>query len=291
MDDAGDLLKIDTPHGAFWSRENDFVTAQLREYGGHQRSELGLLLDFTRPGDVVVDVGAHIGTISIPLGRRVGETGRVFSLEPMRESFEILCRNIETNGLGDRITATHAIVTDQPGSCWRIHASRDHTSAAHFSPEHDEEGFPIPSLALDDFVTSSGGPCQRLDLLKIDTEGMELRVLESAHRSIARFKPVVMAEMSGRHLARQGDSVVAVGRFLAGFGYHFFRNLGPRHATSEAFGLMRLWRPHHVRGLYDLVAVHPTDPRYPARYASPWPAALRWVGRRARGGLRRMTGL
>ena len=57
----------------FWTRQVDFVNQQLREYGGHQRSELGMIRALSREGDVILDVGAHIGTFSVPLAQHVGE--------------------------------------------------------------------------------------------------------------------------------------------------------------------------------------------------------------------------
>ena len=50
------LISIETPYGVFWTREVDFVNQQLREYGGHQRGELGMIRAFAREGDVILVV-------------------------------------------------------------------------------------------------------------------------------------------------------------------------------------------------------------------------------------------
>jgi hypothetical protein len=53
---------LSTPWGSLESFAGDLITEQLHDYGAHQRSDLAFLLSLLRPGDTVVDVGAHVGT-------------------------------------------------------------------------------------------------------------------------------------------------------------------------------------------------------------------------------------
>ena len=287
-----ELVKIETPHGVFWTRKVDFVNHQLREYGGHQRGELGMILNFSRKGDVVLDVGAHIGTLSIPLARHVGAQGRVFSFEPTPESYRILKKNIAANGFEDRVTPINALISDKKGE-YTAHVKGDHTSAAYFVPSEPvveaSERSDIPAdqtapetLHLGSWGLEGDSKLERLDVMKVDTEGMELRVLESARGLIERFRPVIMAEVSAAHLMRVGDSIGELEKFLRGFGYDFYFNLGPRHAETEDFELARIWSPKHPGGLYDLLAVHPGSDRMPPPARHPFVTAAGWASRRAR---------
>ena len=251
-----------------------------------------MLLSLVRPGDVVLDVGAHIGTFSIPLGRAVGESGQVYSFEPVQESLQILEKNISTNGQQGRVIATNTIITDKPGN-YSITLSDDHTSAAHFSLEDDNGGSSagITTTSLDEWGAQADIRLERLDVMKIDTEGMELRVLRSAKRLIEDFQPVIMAEMSGYFLARQGDSLE--GRreipspvwisFLSQFGSRATQRMKP--SNWHVSGTRR-----YVNALYDLVAVHPSSDRYPSKVKSGFPSFLQWLAARTRnlpGGIRR----
>jgi SAM-dependent methyltransferase len=56
-----------------------------------------------RPGDVVLDVGAGTGYLSLPLARAVGASGRVFSVDRTPELLEVLAAKAERQGLGERI--------------------------------------------------------------------------------------------------------------------------------------------------------------------------------------------
>ena len=281
---ADGLVRYDTDRGVFWTRPGDFVNTQFEQEGGPQRSDLGMLLHFVREGDVVLDVGGHIGSFAVPLGRAVGAAGRVYSFEPFAESFAILQKNIAENSVGDRVVARNAIVTDADGR-YRVAVKSEHTSGAHFSLAQPVDGaaaVDTPTLRLDDWAGAGGEALTRLDVMKVDTEGMEFRVLRSARGLIERFRPVLMAELSGDHLARQGDSLQELASFLRGFGYHFFRNLGSRHAHDEKFMLARITSPAHVLEMYDLLAIHPSSDRYPTSFASRWTSLARYVGQIAR---------
>ncbi len=293
MDSADELIQIETSYGVFWTRENDFVNDQLKNFGGHQRSELGMIRSLSRKGDVLLDVGAHIGTFCIPLAQHVGESGRIFAFEPIPDSHRILEKNIAENNLAGRATAINALISDD-ASDYKVHISHDHTSAAYFVPVEDTKDQQEPpantgeardsgatAIHLDSWGLKGEAPLERLDVIKVDTEGMELRVLRSAAGLIERFRPVIMAEMSGAHLARSGDSVKEVGKFLRKRGYRFYRNLGPRHAQNEEFELAKLWNPVHVSELYDLVAVHAESDRHPSKARSALPAFLRWIWTRS----------
>lgn len=277
---ADGLVRYETDRGVFWTRPGDFVNKQFEQEGGPQRSDLGMLLHFVREGDVVLDVGGHIGAFAVPLGRAVGASGRVYTFEPFVESFEILKKNISENSLGDRVIARNAIVTDAAGR-YRVAVQSEHTSGAHFSLAKAADGaatVETPALRLDEWASEQGASLTRLDVMKIDTEGMEFRVLRSARGLIEQFRPILMAELSADHLGRQGDRLGELARFLRGFGYHFFRNLGSRHSHDERFALARITSPGHVFEMYDLLAIHPASDRYPDSYQSRWSSLGRYLG-------------
>jgi FkbM family methyltransferase len=275
------LTRIETPDGVFWTRPNDFVTKQFREQGGHQRSDQCLLISLVRAGDIVLDIGAHIGTFAIPLARAVGNAGHVYAFEPVDDSLRILIRNIEENDLTARATAVHALVGAGEEN-YSPQIAVDHTSAAYFERTASKDnGNLIAATRLDTWGGEPGIGLKRLDTIKIDTEGMELSVLRSGRDLIENFRPILMIEVTGGHLNRQGDTVGALERFLRNFGYHFFCNLASRGQKTQNFELSRIFSLAHPAGLYDLFAIHPGDERYPIHAASAWPMLFSWIGRRA----------
>src|ERR1051325_3193678 len=90
------LLKLKMPkyNLQFYCRNNrdDFTTMTMREDE--------IIRHFnTKQGDIVVDVGAHIGKYTIIASKRVGANGKVIAIEAHPGNYEMLNRNIKLNGL------------------------------------------------------------------------------------------------------------------------------------------------------------------------------------------------
>src|SRR4051812_36357932 len=75
--------------------------------GVYEETEARLFEQSIRPGDVVVDVGGHIGYYTLLAARAVGATGHVYAFEPERGNFALLAENVAANGYADRVTAVN----------------------------------------------------------------------------------------------------------------------------------------------------------------------------------------
>lgn len=250
-----DTIVLDGVHGQFRTRRIDHVTRQLEEFGAHTRNELAMLLSHLRPGDQVIDVGAHIGTFTVAFGRTVGSGGRVLAIEPGAEPFALLEENIQRNGVAGWARASHALVTDRAGR-FRAVETPDHTSATHYLEDADAP--PIPCLALD-ALAADLRPDRPLRLIKIDVEGMELSVLHSARALIRRHRPLLYLEVVAAQLARYGVRVDDVEAFLRAEGYAFYRNVGPRNSTGDDYAIAPLASLADGGTFFDCLAIpaHP----------------------------------
>jgi hypothetical protein len=94
-----------TRHGwMFFDAEDVWVGRALRELGEYSWEEVRMLcaLASRSPGAVVVDAGAHIGTLTVPLASYIASSGGVVhSFEPQRLQFQMLCANLALNGIGN----------------------------------------------------------------------------------------------------------------------------------------------------------------------------------------------
>jgi FkbM family methyltransferase len=234
--DRRDLVTRESVHGRFRTRRHDHVTQQIETYGAHTRNELAMVLAFLRPGDQVIDVGAHIGTFTVPFARAVGPKGHVISVEPGAGAFDLLLENLALNGVLEQVRAECALVCEQTGSYRPVEAA-DHTSATYYvSAEH------APSLACLqlDSLAADLDRHRPLRLIKIDVEGMELSVLRSAEALIAAHRPMIYVEVVSEQLQRAGASVVELDAFLADRRYALFHNTGERNSTNDRYEISRL---------------------------------------------------
>ena len=80
-----------TIFGPFACFADDLINEQLLKFGAHTRNELAMLLAFVEAGDVVYDIGAHIGSFAVPLAAAVGESGASSQWRPTRQTTIFCC--------------------------------------------------------------------------------------------------------------------------------------------------------------------------------------------------------
>jgi FkbM family methyltransferase len=217
-----------------------------------------MVLSFLRPGDTVIDVGAHIGTFSVPMASRVGPSGKVFSFEGSSETFRLLQHNVETNDSHGIIEAQWAVVTDRPGHY--VSVTKKANSGATFFRDAGDAGDHPPCVVMDPWFSAKG---TRVDLIKVDVEGMEWQVLAGCRELLRRFRPVLYVEVNTPGLARQDRSVGQIETELSELGYHFFRNADVRNSSTDSFIVARLEHLDEGGPFFDLLAVHAESDRYP----------------------------
>ena len=238
-------------HGYFRTRRHDHVTRQLAAYGAHTRNELAMVLSLLRPGDQVIDVGAHIGTFTVAFARAVGASGRVLSVEPTPDAFALLLDNLALNGLGEVVRARCALVTDRCAAHRAVRAP-GHTSATYYVPTDD--GTPVACLRLD-ALAEDLAPRAPLRLVKIDVEGMELSVLRSGRQLLAHHRPLLYLEVVPEQLGRYATTVDEIDALLSALDYRFFRNVGPRNSTGDDFRIAPLATLADGGAFFDCLAV------------------------------------
>lgn len=212
-------------HGVFmFNRHDRFIGRSLDCYGEWCESELELLLRFCRRGDVVVDVGANIGSHTVAFARAVGESGEVVAFEPQRMPFQMLCGNVALNGLGN-VRALQKGAGDQTGRAtvpklsW--HEPHNWGAVSLGKPEAGGESVEVATL--------DGLHLESCRLIKIDVEGMEPRVIRGAAEVIRRCRPFLFVE---NNTVEQASSVIAA---LQETGYRMWWHLGLYYNRKNFF--------------------------------------------------------
>ncbi len=148
---------------------------------------LDLCKKYIEPGSVVVEVGAHVGSHTVPISRLVGPWGRVYAFEPQRKMFRELHHNLALNGITNVIPLRFAIGSGDP----RILEMNSPTPRNEGGTGIGSGGDPVEIRTLDSFGF------ERVSLLKIDVEGYENEVLDGATETIRRNRPVILIEIMG----------------------------------------------------------------------------------------------
>ena len=178
-------------------------------------------------GMVVLDVGAHVGQYSLIAATDVGPGGRVHSFEPNPISNRRLSTNVDLNGFRN-VTVHQLAVSDTIGEATLFIPSHDNLGEASLQAgEQGGQQVKVRCVTIDDWARSADlGSRPRIDVMKIDVQGLEGKVLKGAHEVLTRFRPVIVCEFEERFLRGMGTSSVELKGKLVDMGYSIHR-IGP----------------------------------------------------------------
>jgi len=178
----------------------------------------------TKKNDVIIDVGAHIGTYAIPKAKEVGKGGRVIAVEPHPDNVKILKKNIEINDLTNVDLIPKA--ANSNNEILDLNLSSD-PMLSTIGKNNDGSTIKVQSIKLDSLLMDLS--LEKVDWLKIDAEGYELKVLEGSQSIIEKFSPKIIIETRNEH----EDSMK---KFLEGYGYKIRYLAGEYYFAEKNFG-------------------------------------------------------
>ncbi|MCT7481514.1 FkbM family methyltransferase [Aliarcobacter cryaerophilus] len=181
---------IKARHGTLLYNKNDiYIGKSIEKYGEFSYLEAKIFEQICKAGDVVIEVGANIGAHTLYLSKLVGN-GYVFAFEPQRLVFQNLCANLALNSISN-VFAYQEAVSHENGSI--LIPECDFTKNNNFGGiniENTKNGTTVNRQKLDNFLNK----IDRLKLLKIDVEGMEILVIKGAKELIDKFRPIIYIE-------------------------------------------------------------------------------------------------
>jgi FkbM family methyltransferase len=134
------------------------------------------------PGDVCLDIGAHIGYYTLLAATLVGPEGRVYAFEPSPDTYRRLRENVELNGLRNVTTVEQAVGGEERRAVLYVGPSHN-TGLTTLSPVlAAKSATPAPETIVDVGPVTSVVPAQdlaRVRVIKVDVEWHEIEVLRS----------------------------------------------------------------------------------------------------------------
>lgn len=180
-------------HGWFLANTQDeYIGCALLTYGEYGEIEWQMLEQLIRPGRDAIEVGANIGSHTVPMARRLAGFGRrMLAVEPQPIIFQNMCANISLNALFN-VTAENVACSDKTGRLsFDAPDYRQQDNFGNVTMREDELGSQrVRMMRLDDLVAGDFD----VGLIKIDVEGFEQKVIEGASKTIARYRPLIYVE-------------------------------------------------------------------------------------------------
>jgi FkbM family methyltransferase len=168
---------------------------------GRDRFLAELLRAAAPPGGIAVDVGAHIGYLTLELAREVGPDGTVYALEPDPAAAATLRANLRRNGLGARVVVAECAAGAARGRGVLHLAGGGEANTLAELP--GSRGWVEVSVAAVDDVVGD----KPVDVVKLDVEGSEVEALKGMERLLGRRADLALVvECHPGRLASMGTS-------------------------------------------------------------------------------------
>ena len=191
---------------------NDLIGRHIYLTGDYERSVLDVLYSLALPGDVLLDIGANIGYVSSFFLHKVADS-RVIAVEPQPAALELLTANLVQ--FDDRFDIFPVGISDHAGSA-HLTIDPNNIGDARIS----ERGEVQVKLTTGDELFSD---LSKIDLIKIDVQGHEEKVLKSMQATIMRLRPrAILFEDDGRTIRRISEllhsyKIRAIKKTMLGF--------------------------------------------------------------------------
>ena len=185
-----DLLYVDTTDFPL-----DHAHAGLIVRGTLELSVQEALRRTLRRGGVFYDIGANVGFFTLVGSRIVGESGRVIAFEPVPSCARSVARNIELNGLEQAEIREVAVGASDGHATLLVvgEASWSHMESARERHRDVRAEVDVTVVSIDSLVAA--GTIPPPDVLKIDTEGAEIDIVEGMRETLTRHGPAIICEL------------------------------------------------------------------------------------------------
>lgn len=238
--DSGEVL-VRTEVGFVLCAANDYALLTcLIESGELELGTRLLIQEYLAPGDTYIDIGANIGMHTLAAARAMQGKGKIIAFEPYGPTKAMLEKSVWINGFSDMVEIHQAAVSNVTGQqALYLGETSGHHSLFELegSQESSKPAVEVSLLRLDETIQATS----KVDLLKIDVEGAELEVLESAKTLIENNKDIALiVEFGPSHLKRTGHTPE---RWLAEF-----EQLGLVYqAIHPTTGVLESWTIEQLR--------------------------------------------
>lgn len=135
-----------------------------------------------KPDDVIIDLGAHIGTFSILAASKL-KRGKIYAIEPCKESFEYLLKNVALNKFSN-ISSSNLALTDFKGTTKLYYDINSGNWGHSIVKKFSEQGEEVQTDTLTNFMQDNN--ILQCDYMKLNCEGAEFKIILSTPKEILR---------------------------------------------------------------------------------------------------------
>lgn len=219
---------VTAKHGDFmFYNYDEFVGMSIREYGEWSEKLLQRILSLINESDYVIDIGSHVGLMTIPIAKKVGDKGLIYSFEPQKMIYNLQCGNLALNNIKN-VEIFNAAMGSSPGKIFVDDI--DYSVVGNFGgfgikKDYDYSSFikttnkkmKVEVKNLDQFLT-----LKKCNLIKLEAEFLEKDILEGGINFVEKFRPIIVAENDPTNPYKLNKYLMSKNYKLFWFEYKFF---------------------------------------------------------------------
>jgi FkbM family methyltransferase len=193
------VCHVTTPRGGWLALELNLNDGLSREwyywgYEHYERCTVRLWTRLLRDAATVFDIGANIGLYSLLAAGRLKERGAIHSFEPNPEVFTWLARNVDLNCFRNAHVSRLALADSNGQANFFLPTNRAWTNGSLVQGFTDQtDVLVVKTMRFDTYCREFG--IKKVDLIKIDTEGAEVKVLTGMGELLRVWKPDIVCEV------------------------------------------------------------------------------------------------
>lgn len=177
-----DLAQIGWPIKIYYLANAIYITFVARQY---DYNSAGVAIKVEKD-DIAIDAGGGWGDTALRFAHQAGRNGKVYSFEFIPSNLALMRTNIKLNPeLENRIEIVQNALWSESGMSMYCHD--DGPASSINSERNDYYNIEVKALSIDDFVEKNN--LQKVDFIKMDIEGAELRALKGAEKTIRKYRP------------------------------------------------------------------------------------------------------
>jgi FkbM family methyltransferase len=213
----------------------------LFEYWDDDGGDLRFLWKNLRPGMTFLDVGAYHGLYSLIAAKKLGRGGKVIAFEPSPRERQRMQTHLRQNRIRSVAIEPYALSTGEGVASLNVVIDGFTTMNSLRPPQidHPTKQVTVDTTSLDAYLDRK--KIDRVDLMKIDTEGGEVDAFRGAHRLLSQLRPTIISEVLDLVTRAWGYTASDIMKLVRSYDYEWFDilpdgNTRPHEPKQEYMG-------------------------------------------------------
>ena len=222
------------------------ISKSLAVLGKRERQCIEILSEVLEEDMTVLDLGANIGYYTLIFASQLNKEGTVHAIEPHPHNFKLLSSNIKMNGFEDIVNCHQLAVSDSTGTASLREANRDNV---HSIGSSSDEGIRVRTTTVPQFISEHGS----LDLIRMDIEGYEEKVLDSICENEPEQLPEILFEVHSNKYTDKFEKIIET-MIDSGYKARYVTSKDENSRTFQRYGYSPtkiVYDDRNKRGIYE----------------------------------------